>query len=248
MPIRYVPSHAIAGSHGASRHTERLAEATGKPAASDDRTFDGRAGLIENTPDFKNLRADMKAYWVVPLLLFMAGCQQEPPLPPPSGPAFLPGVNLQINPDTAVNYGMADVLAHLRQRVISANMFAGIGGLDGLYPDTLRLDFGIDCDIHDSKGAAQALGSVLAAGTLFIVPHGETCLYSLDVRLFAGPKLVVSDKITRPYTKTIGLAADSQLTGDEHGADAVFDAFEAQWRAHPPLKPVEPGEPKKVSL
>ncbi|MEF8762310.1 hypothetical protein, partial [Stenotrophomonas sp. A3_2] len=95
-----------------------------------------------------------------------------------AGAPVMGEVNLVVNAGAVVTAFEAAELRHLATRIGKSGLFTDVAVNDTIHPVTLRLDLAQDC----SGTLAEGVGAVASSATLFIIPHPETCVFTLRTR------------------------------------------------------------------
>lgn len=169
----------------------------------------------------------------VSCMLLLAGCGDMPlqPMTLQHREDALVPVNLLLNSGQILDVRMAEELIYLQKQITNSGLFAGVQVGTSPWPYTLRADANIDC----SMGIGEAAGAIAASATMFIVPHTETCVYSIKAAFFEGAKLIDTRNYSTPYKKTIDVFGHTQVRGDQEGLDAVYAKMLDDCLKNPPL-------------
>ena len=162
----------------------------------------------------------MKAYFFI-LLLLLSGCtgythsMKERELNRYQDQVHVPiNVLLQMHSyfDTTLYNPLEDIYANIVESRRFHSVSPGyVGG-----PYALEINF----SIIDSSSAAETVGSILAAATLFIVPHQDTRTYQIELKLFEHGSL----KYSQTYSNTMKGAvsvANSPLDGIQESVNLI---------------------------
>lgn len=166
-------------------------------------------------------------------LCLLSACATRPTPSPyqTSAENALVQVNLLLNSGEIVDSRTAEELYFLRRQIVESGLFSKVQMGVSPWPFTVKMSADMDCN----GNPAEVFAGLATAFTLFLVPHHETCVYSIKATFYDGAKIVSERQYSTPYTKTIEMLGYTQVEGNKQGFSAVFRKMYEDCVSNPPL-------------